>query len=105
MTTNTKFVEQLNSLILEPRKQGLDPVRPRGVLPGRTGVATPDTAVGGGISSPLTEPDAGTRTYHAAYSLTSSDGLLVFEVEPLATMDMTDADGGAVQFIFADPAA
>jgi hypothetical protein len=57
-----------------------------------------------GIASPLTEPDAATRTYHAARIVTTTDGVFTFEIEDLATIAMTDANGRDVALEFDAPA-
>ena len=64
-------------------------------------VATQST--GGGIASPLTEPDATTRTYHTSRTITTTDGVFTFVLQDLATIDMTDANGAAVVMEFDAP--
>jgi hypothetical protein len=60
------------------------------------------TAAGGCIASPLTEPDYTTRTWHDAREVTTTDGIFTFIVEDLASVDMLDANNAAVQLIFAE---
>lgn len=61
------------------------------------------SASGQGIASPLTEPDYATRTHHAAVSFSSSDGLFVINLNRVNTVDMVDAAGREIQFIYDAP--
>ena len=73
-------------------------------LPATAGSARPSQPGGAGlagIASPLTEPDYTTRTWHAARDISTTDGIFTFVVEDLATIDMLDANGGAVAMQFA----
>lgn len=58
---------------------------------------------GGGIASPLTEPDASARTYHGVQELVSTDGFIVIEVEPIESITMEDGDGREVLLQFDEP--
>jgi hypothetical protein len=65
------------------------------------GVYVPTTGGGGGIASPLTETS---RTYYQEDQIVySSDGLFVFKFSPVHLLNMKDAGGQKVQFIFRDP--
>ena len=57
---------------------------------------------GGGISSPLNEPDVGRREYHPAQDVYDEDGTLV-KIHPIKTLYMRDADGNEVKFMYAMP--
>lgn len=102
--TDRRLKEYLNTLV-EPRRdrEGLPDLPPREAIPGGKGLATPSGGVGGGLTSPLEEDDASTRQYHPPGDITSTDGLFVIELEPLAQMEMTDGDGNDVTLIFDDP--
>lgn len=52
---------------------------------------------GGGIDSPLTEPDYDARTYHEPVILTG-DFLVAIELKPLKQISMTDRGGAPVVF-------
>jgi hypothetical protein len=88
------------------RKQ-LATVPPVGALPlkrGRADYKAPAAAAtGGGIASPLTEPSYAAREFHPVQTLTSSDGLFVWELEPIKKIVMTDANDEPVVQIFAVP--
>lgn len=59
---------------------------------------------GGGIASPLTEPDASARTYHSGViDIVSTDGMIVMEIQGLATIDFEDGDGRQVTVVLDDP--
>ena len=70
-----------------------------------TGIGRPIGAqgTGGGTVGPFTEADATTRTYHTARVLSATDGVLSFEVEDLATIDLVDGLGVGFQMIFDAP--
>lgn len=106
------LVNDVNALLRPDRaSKTLPEVQSRGGVPASTSSGSyrvPETAkTGGGIASPLTEktksvdgktvPD---REYYAG-GLTSSDGLFILPA--IKTMNMTDANGAAVQFQYADP--
>lgn len=71
----------------------------------QTGLGRPATAGTGtaGIASPLTEPDYTTRTFHAAQTLLSTDGIWAWQIEYVATIDLTDDNGQPVQMILDAP--
>lgn len=105
-------VDDINAVVAPPRvNKALPEVQARGGVPAASGTGEfkprPATNTGGGIASPLTEktrsvdgktvPD---REYYAG-GLTSSDGLFILPA--IKTTNMTDANGAAVQFQYADP--
>lgn len=55
-----------------------------------------------GIASPLVEPDYAERVWHAAYDLTTTDGVFTFTVEDLAVIQLADANGQPVEIQFAE---
>lgn len=69
------------------------------------GIGRPTANASGtaGIASPLTEPDYTTRTWHTAQTLTSTDGIWAIQVQHVATIDMVDDNGLAVQFSYDGP--
>lgn len=78
------------------------PTKPRPTLPRVNGRG--DVGVAGGVASPFTETDANDREYHALpRTITSTDGVFTLEVRDIETLDMTDANGNDVQFVFAQP--
>lgn len=94
----------------QPRKT-LKPIASVGALPATKGrgVYKPPAATGtGGIASPLIEGASGegatlAREYYAGITLTSSDGLISLDVEPLKKLTMRDASGGPAVLEFAEP--
>ena len=57
---------------------------------------------GGGIASPLTEPDATQRQYHPSQDVYNQDGTIV-KVHPVKQITMKDAAGATVVFNYALP--
>lgn len=95
-----------------PRPSGtLDPIAAATPIPAQVGVGRQPLAGGGaaaggaGAAFPLTEENAATRTYHAAQLVTSTDGLVTFEVTPVASITMKDANGQEAKLFFANPPA
>jgi hypothetical protein len=98
----------LNSLETAPRKrQALSRVEQHGARPVTRGRGTvslvPVAGTGGGVASPLTEqtkvvgedtvPD---RDYWPDLVLTSSDGIFTYEVPPVKTLKLKDANDADV---------
>lgn len=106
--TGRPIVDDLNSLLTPTTpKPGLPQVEPRGGVPATKGRGTYTAPAGGsstaGIASPLTETNYGDREYWAEKTITSSDGLLSFRLRPIKSISQTDANGGPVVQLFADP--
>lgn len=99
-------VEDLNRLITPTRqRRTLRPVPVLGALPvtrGR-GNYTPPAVTGGGVASPFTETAYSQREFHPSLYLQSADGIFVWEIKPPAKIVMTDANGAAVEQVFAVP--
>lgn len=98
-------VEDMQRLESPPRTQrALPPVTPRGGIPAARGRAyyqdKPKTG-GGGIASPLSEPDFAAREYWPG-GLKSSDGILILPAE--RRIVMRDALNAEVIFEYAEPA-
>ncbi|WP_145156188.1 hypothetical protein [Pseudomonas oryzihabitans] len=111
--TGKQVQQAINQLAARPTtSQGLKPLETKGkqdAKRGRGNYTEPaKTGTGGGIASPLVEktksvdgkavPD---REYWPG-GLTSSDGLFI--LPSIKTLNLTDANGAAVQFQLADPA-
>ncbi|RYJ63640.1 hypothetical protein EJA06_004680 [Pseudomonas songnenensis] len=104
--------EDINSLV-RPQRQArtLPRVTPVGALPAQRSSAdykAPANTGTAGIASPLIEGAAGegatlAREYYAGITLTSSDGLISLDVEPLKKLTMRDANGEPVVMEFAQP--
>lgn len=62
-------------------------------------------AASGGIAGPLTELDAEERTYHATKTLLSTDGFFALQVQPVASLTLTDAAGRTVVINLDNPPA
>tara|TARA_R100000541_G_scaffold301_30_gene1712 strand:- start:3785 stop:4165 length:381 start_codon:yes stop_codon:yes gene_type:complete len=110
--TGKSVVEDINALAAPPRKKrSLPSIDPVGALPARRGsgvYTAPASSVAAGIASPLIEGAAGegatlARDYYTGITLTSSDGLISLDVEPLKKLTMRDANGGPVVLEFAEP--
>ena len=99
-------VEDLNRLIAPTRaRRTLRSVPAVGAVPvtrGR-GNYTPPAATGGGVASPFTETAYSQREFHPSLYLQSADGIFVWEIKPPAKIVMTDANGAAVEQVFAVP--
>ena len=72
-------------------------------IPARTGSSGPKAGAGGTIASPLTETAYANRSYHSPKTITSTDGLLTWEVEPIHHIYFTDLNGSAVEMIYDTP--
>lgn len=104
--------EDINSLV-RPQRQAktLPRVQPVGAIPPQRSRGTykvPASTGTAGIASPLIEGAAGegatlAREYYAGITLTSSDGLISLDVEPLKKLTMRDANGEPVVMEFAQP--
>lgn len=105
------MVDDINSIV-RPRRQAaplrrVDPVGPLPATRGSGVYQAPASGTGGGIASPLTEQTQivdgkaiPLREYWPQGYMTS-DGLFVLPAQK--TWNMTDANGNAVVFQFADP--
>lgn len=87
---------------LTPKQRGkgrLGPAPSREALPPSSAEALPPEPAAGGISWPLNEV-ADARTYGLPLEFTSSDGMFVWVVQPVAATEFVDADGsgGPVNF-------
>lgn len=106
--TTGSFVDDLNKLV-KPRPnraRDLTDFPDVEVINSGVGEALLTGSTGdAGISSPLSEPDASTRTYHPVSEIASSDGVIIMEVTPINSVDMVDGAGRAVQFIYDDPSS
>lgn len=69
---------------------------------GRAGADAQSGGNGGGIASPLTEPDVGRRVYYPAQDVYTEDGTLV-KVHPVKTVYMRDANGNEVRLDYGMP--
>jgi hypothetical protein len=72
-------------------------------IPARSGSSGPKSSSSGSIASPLTETAYADRTYHAAKTISSTDGLLTWEVEPINKVYFTDLNGAPVEMIYQSP--
>jgi len=113
------LIEGLQALAVPERQPPrLTRVEPRGSIPAARGYAEVNQqpgkgGTGSGLASPLTEGDTADpaspadpvlqRTYHDATQMVSSDGLFVWEIEPIKTIRLRDANGDPAEFRFADP--
>lgn len=117
MSTNPRNRQQLLhdlSQLIPPTREPPtlrreDPLPP---IPARRGYiernAQPGRSAGGGIASPLIEgsetlPAEIERTYHPVETVTSTDGIFVWELRPVASVTMIDANGQEVVLQFAPP--
>lgn len=92
----------------EPGWKAFDrPMPPASAIPAKRGAGVPGAGASnratGGIASPLTEPSASARTYHAQRTVQSSDGVFQVRIAPVKQISMTDANGASVVCIYAAP--
>ena len=110
------LIRDLSSLTPEQPQPTLRREEPRGGIPASRGYAehnlqpgTGGQSTGGGIASPLIEGGQGAtapsryRTYHPAQTVRSTDGLFVWEIEPVASLTFHDANGAEVVVHIAAP--
>lgn len=102
--TDRRLIEDINRVITHPprAREPLPPAAGQAAIPG-VGRGERSPAGGGGIASPLTEPDYAARQYHPDLILTSSDGVFTIEVQPLAVLVLRDALGLPVRIQYAAP--
>ena len=100
-----RLVDDLNGLIKHPAKprERLGPAGSPGALPGRGTGKRVAVGTGNGIATPLNEPDYSKRKFHPAVNLPSSDGVFIFEIEPLAALEMVDAASRPLRVQYAAP--
>ena len=101
----TAVVEDINRLQQPaPVRRTLRTIQPLGALPPARGVGTykppPPAPTGGGIASPLTEPDYAAREWWPS-GLASSDGLFVLPA--LKKVVLQDANSAEVIIEYAGP--
>ncbi len=111
--TGRDDVDDINAVVRQPRQRtALPAVAPRGGVPAQTGTGNytaPPAGTGGGIASPLTERlrangRADREYYPDGVAYYSNDYMLAVLIQPLRQLNMIDAEGRAVPFIFGVPA-
>jgi len=104
--TGRAEVDDINALVNPPRqRRSLPAVEPRGSVPAQVGTgnyAAPPASTGGGIASPLVEPDAGNREYYPTVLLPTTDGLAWARLRSVRRYVMEDANGDEVIQEFAN---
>lgn len=111
LSNTDKLASALASLVrrklVQPGDTSLTGKAQKTTIPSQRGESrVREGSSGAGISSPLTEPDYTTRTYHASVGeLVSSDGLIIVELQGLNTIDFKDARNRDVQIVLDDPYA
>lgn len=109
MSDSARLQTDLVRLVDQGRRpdKTLAPRAPAAAIPASAGVSRPSTPIGSaseGISSPLQEADASTRTYHATETtLTTSDGLFSIKISHPKTFTLTDAQGRTVELTLDAP--
>jgi hypothetical protein len=96
-------VSDLQALQGPARQQRtLPPLGAVGGKPAQRGRATyqPPAGQGGGIASPLTEPDAAQREYYDSTLVPTSDGLMWMRVRPTKKIVMQDGNGAELVMEF-----
>ena len=102
------FKRDLNALEsgTNARRTGsLRVIEPRGGVPSSTARVdyTPPASTGGGMASPLTE--IGTRDYHPAVLVPSSDGIFTLQIEHVKKLFMQDSNDDPHEFNYLNPDA
>lgn len=111
LSNTEKLAKAITALVkrglAQPGDSGLVDLSRKNTIPSQRGESRQREGGGGaGISSPLTEDDYTTRTYYGTVGeLTSSDGIIVVELQALHTIDLTDSRGREVNFVLDDPYA
>ena len=103
--TGRAQVDDINALLNPPReRRTLKQLEPRGGVTGQVGTGnyTAPPATGGGIASPLVEPDAGNREYYPTVLLPTTDGLAWARLRSVRRYVMEDANGDEVIQEFAN---
>lgn len=97
MTDTQRLQKNIKALVGKPAPAKTLPARDAAApLPTAVGAAKPklagsQTAGNGGIAGPVTEPDAGDRTYHATTTtMTTSDGLFSVRIHHPDTFKLVD---------------
>lgn len=87
------------------RRSSLSTVEPQGGRPATKSRVdyTPPVTASGGIASPLTE--IGTREYHPAVLVASSDGIFTLQIEHVKKLIMQDANDDSHEFNYLNPDA
>lgn len=105
--TGKSVAEDINSLVQPTRqRRTLRTVASVGALPvtrGRANYTPPAPGTGSGVASPFTEGDYALREFYDPRYLQTTDGIFSWEFLPVKKIIMTDANGAAVEQIFAEP--
>lgn len=72
--------------------RALPAVKVPAAIPARVGSSGVITGASGGIASPLVETLYADRTFHAATSFASTDGIFIVELKPVKTIAFKDAN-------------
>lgn len=101
--TGKAVVEDINRLTrTQTQRRTPHPIEPVGALPASRGRGVYQAPTGtAGIASPLVE-DPGTRQYHPARLITTSDGMLALMVRRVSSITFTDSAGAEVIMEFDD---
>lgn len=82
----------------------LPPVSVKPDIPARTGSSPPlANWTSGSIASPLVETGYANRVYWTSKTITSTDGLITWQVEPIKKVFFNDAHNQPVEIHYADP--
>lgn len=110
MSDDRALVKNLSALVRESglrQTTDLPAPKPRAARAATTGKGIPKPREGGqagGIASPLTETDAGTREFWEVAVLTSTDGVFTWHESAIKRVQMVDNNGEPVELQFAAPA-
>lgn len=110
MTLDARLKRDLNALI-DPRRadaEALPAPKVRDPIAAASGlgrvVRNPGSGTAG-MAWPLTEADAGTRTFHPTHIVVSTDGSASYYASPVHEIDLTDGQGSVGKLVLADPYA
>lgn len=109
-STDERFIEDLRSITERRAPDGsrLPPAPAEGPIPAGRGVGSAtvgDAETGAGIDGPLVEIDPALRQYHPPRDIATTDGLFVYQMQPIAKVTFRDAGGRTVEMFFGDPDA
>jgi hypothetical protein len=87
------------------RDEKLPAAKPVSAIPARSGVGTPSGGGGGSgsIAGPLTETSFASRVLWAERNVPTTDGLLVFKLRPIRTVNFVDGASSPLAVNYADP--
>jgi len=106
--TDRRFAKSVRALAQASSRRAVIRAQPgtvaRPTITGVNGIGP--VGEGAGVASPLTESDADSREFHdTPRTITSTDGVYTVEIRDIQKVEMNDANGNLVEFIFDQPSS